>query len=137
MDEDVLTGAKEVILKYERAMYKFEFHKVMSLMDEYIRSANKYWSKNISAADAADDNEMRRKVLVNAFHMLKTATMLMHPIAPQGCEMLREYLNFGEDFWSWDNIFKTCAELCGDESEHEIKFLEPRIDFFPMYRSEE
>ena len=137
VDEDVLTGAKEVILKYERAMYKFEFHKVMSLMDEYIRSANKYWSKNISAADAADDNEMRRKVLVNAFHMLKTATMLMHPIAPQGCEMLREYLNFGEDFWSWDNIFKTCAELCGDESEHEIKFLEPRIDFFPMYRSEE
>ncbi len=137
VDEEVLTGAKEVILKYERAMYKFEFHKVMSLMDEYIRSANKYWSKNISAADAADDNEMRRKVLVNAFHMLKTATMLMHPIAPQGCEMLREYLNFGEDFWSWDNIFKTCAELCGDESEHEIKFLEPRIDFFPMYRSEE
>ena len=137
VDEDVLTGAKEVILKYERAMYKFEFHKVMSLMDEYIRSANKYWSKNISAADAADDNEMRRKVLVNAFHMLKTATMLMHPIAPQGCEMLREYLNFGKDFWSWDNIFKTCAELCGDESEHEIKFLEPRIDFFPMYRSEE
>ena len=137
VDEDVLTGAKEVILKYERAMYKFEFHKVMSLMDEYIRSANKYWSKNISAADAADDNEMRRKVLVNAFHMLKTATMLMHPIAPQGCEMLREYLNFGEDFWSWENIFKTCAELCGDESEHEIKFLEPRIDFFPMYRSEE
>lgn len=136
VDEDVLTGAKEVILKYERAMYKFEFHKVMSLMDEYIRSANKYWAKNISAADAADDNEMRRRVLVNAFHMLKTATELMHPIAPQGCEMLREYLNFGEDFWSWDNIFKTCAELCGG-SEHEIKFLEPRIDFFPMYRTEE
>lgn len=136
VDEDVLTGAKEVILKYERAMYKFEFHKVMSLMDEYIRSANKYWAKNISAADAADDNEMRRRVLVNAFHMLKTATELMHPIAPQGCEMLREYLNFGEDFWSWNNIFKTCAELCGG-SEHEIKFLEPRIDFFPMYRTEE
>ena len=43
-----------------------------------------------------------------------------------------EYLGFGKDFWSWDRIFDTLDDFCGEE-EHEIKFLEPRVDFFPMY----
>ena len=133
VDEEVLTGGKEVILKYERAMYRFEFHKVMSLMDEYIRSANKYWAKNIGEADKADDNDMRRRVMINTFHMVRVAVALMHPIAPSGCEMLREYLGFGKEFWSWDHIFDTLSDLCKGESEHQLKFLEPRIDFFPMY----
>lgn len=136
VSEEVLKSSEEIILKYERDMYKFEFHKVMSLMDEYIRSANKYWAKNIGEADKADDNEKRRQVLVDVFHMVRTAISLMHPIAPKGCEMLLEYLQLDdlENFWSWDNIFKTLADLCPGETEHSIKFLEPRVDFFPMYR---
>ena len=132
IDEDVLCDAKEVILKYERAMYKFEFHTVMNLMDAYIRNANKYWAKYIAEADKADDNELRMKVLRNAFYMVRVAAVLIHPVAPKGCEMLREYLGFGKDFWSWDRIFDTLDDFCGEE-EHEIKFLEPRVDFFPMY----
>lgn len=134
VSDEVLTASKEAILKYERAMYKFEFHKVMSLMDEYIRNANKYWAKNIGEADKADDNNMRRQVLIDVFHMVRTAASLMHPIAPQGCEMLREYLGFDESFWSWDKIFDTFSDMCPGETERELKFLEPRIDFFPMYR---
>ena len=134
VSDEVLHSAKEVVLKYERAMYKFEFHKVMSLMDEYIRNANKYWAKNIGAADKEDSNDMRRQVLIDTFHMVRTAVSLMHPIAPKGCEMLREYLGFGEDFWNWDRIFDTFADMCEGETEHKIKFLEPRVDFFPMYR---
>ncbi len=134
VSDEVLHSAKEVVLKYERAMYKFEFHKVMSLMDEYIRNANKYWAKNIGAADKEDSNDMRRQVLIDTFHMVKTAVSLMHPIAPKGCEMLREYLGFGEDFWNWDKIFDTFSDMCEGETEHKIKFLEPRVDFFPMYR---
>lgn len=134
VNDEVLRGAKEVVLKYERAMYKFEFHKVMSLMDEYIRSANKYWAKNIGEADKAGSNDMRRQVLIDTFHMVRTAVSLMHPIAPKGCEMLREYLGFGENFWSWDKIFDTFSDMCEGETEHKIKFLEPRVDFFPMYR---
>lgn len=134
VSDEVLRSAKEVVLKYERAMYKFEFHKVMSLMDEYIRNANKYWAKNIGAADKEDSNDMRRQVLIDTFHMVRTAVSLMHPIAPKGCEMLREYLGFGEDFWNWDKIFDTFSDMCEGETEHKIKFLEPRVDFFPMYR---
>lgn len=132
LDEEVIRDSKEVILKYERAMYKFEFHTVMSLLDTYIRNANKYWAKNIAEADKADDNELRMKVLANAFHMVRVAAVLMHPVAPKGCEMLREYLGFDEDFWSWDKIFDTLEDFC-EEAEHQLKFLEPRIDFFPMY----
>lgn len=132
LDAEVVRDAKEVVLKYERAMYKFEFHTVMNLMDAYIRNANKYWAKYIAEADKADDNELRMKVLRNAFHMVRVAAVLMHPVAPKGCEMLREYLGFGKDFWSWDRIFDTLNDFCGGE-EHELKFLEPRVDFFPMY----
>ena len=133
IDEDVLTASKEVILKYERAMYTFEFHTVMNLMDTYVRDANKYWAKNIAEADKADDTEMRLKVLRNVFHMVRTAAVLLHPIAPQGCEMLREYLGFNEDFWSWDRIFDTLNDFCEGETTHKLKFLEPRVDFFPMF----
>lgn len=133
LDEEVILGGKEVILKYERAMYKFEFHTVMSLMDVYIRNANKYWAKNIAEADKADDNALREKTLRNTFHMVRVAAVLMHPIAPKGTEMLREYLGFGEDFWSWDRIFDTLNDFCADEGEHKLKFLEPRVDFFPMF----
>lgn len=132
LDEDVVRDAKEVILKYERAMYKFEFHTVMNLMDSYIRNANKYWAKNIAEADKTDDNDLRMKVLRNAFYMVRVAAVLMHPVAPKGCEMLREYLGFGKDFWSWDRIFDTLDDFVG-EGEHQLKFLEPRVDFFPMY----
>lgn len=133
IDEDVLTASKEVILKYERAMYTFEFHTVMNLMDTYVRDANKYWAKNIAEADKADDTEMRLKVLRNVFHMVRTAAVLLHPIAPQGCEMLCEYLGFNEDFWSWDRIFDTLNDFCEGETTHKLKFLEPRVDFFPMF----
>lgn len=131
VSEEVKHAADETILKYEHAMYKFEFHTVMNLMDTYIRDANKFWAKNIK--DAESDDEKRNQVLVDTLHMVKTAMMLMHPIAPKGTELLREYLNLDKSIWSWDNIFKTLTEYLENETgDHTIKFLEPRFDFFPM-----
>lgn len=135
VDADVLQEAKETILKYERYMYRFEFHSVMSLMDTYIRNANKYWAKNIAAADKADDNELRMQVLRNVFHMVRTAAVLMHPITPKGTELIAEYLGFGGELWDWSRIFDTLYDFCGGK-EHELKFLEPRFDFFPMHESQ-
>jgi methionyl-tRNA synthetase len=62
--------------------------------------------------------------------MLRTATVLVHPIAPKGTEMVREYLNLDESFWNWDHIFDTVYDFMPDPSQHKLKFLEPRIDFF-------
>lgn len=132
VSDEVLRYAKETILKYERFMYKFEFHSIMSLMDTYIRDANKYWAKNIREAES--DGTARNQVITDTLHMVKTAMALMHPIAPEGTELLREYLALPEEIWSWEHIFETLTEFCGSmgETEHPIKFLEPRFDFFPM-----
>ncbi len=135
ISEEVLKDAKETILKYERYMYRFEFHSVMSLMDTYIRNANKYWAKNIAIADKEDNNELRMQVLRDVFHMVRVATVLMHPVAPEGTELLLSYLNLGEEFWDWNRIFDTLYDFC-DGKEHTLKFLEPRFDFFPMHESQ-
>ena len=132
VSEEVLHAAKETILKYEHAMYKFEFHTVMNLMDTYIRDANKFWAKNIKDAEA--DTEKRNQVLIDTLHMVKTAMVLMHPVAPKGTEQLCEYLGFGKDIWNWEHVFDTLRDLAkaNGETEHRLKFLEPRFDFFPM-----
>ncbi len=94
-------------------------------------------AKAKAEADKADDNELRRKWLVNVFHMIKTAAVLLHPIAPFGTEMVREYLDVGNDIWNWDNIFNPMADnILSGETEHKLKFLEPRMDFFKRHESQ-
>ncbi len=94
-------------------------------------------AKAKAEADKADDNELRRKWLVNVFHMIKTAAVLLHPIASFGTEMVREYLNVGNDIWNWDNIFDPMADnILSGETEHKLKFLEPRMDFFKRHESQ-
>lgn len=136
ISKEVLDNSYSTILEYERLMYKCEFHLVMNLMDTYIRSINKYWSKNIREAEVNNDNNLLTQVLADAFHMVRTAAVLMHPIAPQGTGMILEYLNLGENFWSWDQIFKTIYSFMDNPEEHKLKFLEPRVDFFKKHPSQ-
>lgn len=137
VDEDILAESEKAVLEYERFMYKFEFHQVTYVLDSYIRKASKYMAKAKAEADKADDNELRRKWLVNVFHMIKTAAVLLHPIAPVGTEMVRDYMNLDERLWNWDHIFDTLADsILKGKTEHELKFLEPRVDFFKRHESQ-
>lgn len=133
VSEEILEEANRTILEYERLMYKFEFHSVMNLLDTFIRNINKYWSKNIRTAEVNDDAELRTQVLIDTFHMVRVAAVLVHPIAPQGTEMIREYLNVDESFWNWDKIFDPIYSFMEDPNEHKLKFLEPRVDFFKKH----
>ncbi len=135
VSEEVVKESKETILRYEQYMYRFEFHSVMSLMDTYIRNANKYWAKNIAVAEKEDNQELRLQVLRDVFHMVRTAMVLMHPVAPEGTELLLSYLGFDDSFWSWERIFDGMDAFV-DGSEHTLKFLEPKFDFFPMHESQ-
>ncbi len=135
VDENILADAKKAVLDYERFMYRFEFHQATYVLDSYIRKASKYMAKALGDADKADDNEMRRKVLINVFHAIRTAAVLLHPMAPKGTEMVLEYLNLGKDFWSWDKIFDTLSDFTGGK-DHKLKFLEPRVDFFTRHPSQ-
>lgn len=133
---EILEEAERTILEFERLMCKHEFHLVMNLMDTYIRNVNKYWSKQMRQAEENQDEELRFQTVVDAFHMVRTATVLMHPIAPEGTEMILEYLNLGEDFWNWDRIFQPVYSFMDDPQEHRLKFLEPRVDFFKKHPSQ-
>ena len=135
IDEAVLADAKKAILDYERFLYRFEFHQATYVLDSYIRKASKYMVKNLGEADKNEDNELRRHTLVQVFHMIRTAAVLLHPMAPQGTEMLLEYLKLDRSFWSWERIFEPMSAFTGGE-DHELKFLEPRVDFFTRHPSQ-
>lgn len=155
--DQVRKDANETILAFERYMYNHEFHRLNDVMDTYIRNMNKYWVNNIRIAEANDDDMLRKQVLLDTFHAVRTITTLLHPIVPDGCEMVREYLGLGEELWDWDNIFKPLDELFllhdisyetnveekdnssvthKKGSEHQLKFLEPRVDFFKKHESQ-
>ncbi len=137
VDEQILADSEKAVLEYERFMYKFEFHQVTYVLDSYIRKASKYMAKAKAEADKADDNELRRKWLVNVFHMIKTAAVLLHPIAPEGTKMVQEYMQLDDDMWNWDYIFDPMSRnILKGEENHDIKFLEPRVDFFKRHESQ-
>lgn len=135
VDESILADAKKAILDYERFMYRFEFHQATYVLDSYIRKASKYMAKALGDADKADDNELRRTALINVFHTIRTAAVLLHPMAPKGTEMVLEYLQLDNEFWSWDRIFDTISDFTNGE-DHKLKFLEPRVDFFTRHPSQ-
>ena len=133
IDPDVREEAEQAVLNWEIFMHRQEFHRAMSVLDKYIRSVSKYWAKNVK-------NEMEAEeigpILVNVFHMVRTAVLLLHPIAPEGTEMVREYLGASEDFFNWDYCFEPVYRFVENGEDHRLKFLEPRVDFFPKHPSQ-
>ena len=140
---------ERVILAFERCMHRFETWSAMSLLDEFLRGVNKWWSQAsreaTSAGDDANQAAAIRAVLVDAFHYLRTAIVLLHPIAPRGSELVFSHLDIhaspsggcGEPhagFFSWAHIFEgmefwaTPAER--DEGSMTLVEIPPRYDFW-------
>ena len=138
---EVEDAARDALARYDRLMYKVELHGVMSLMDDFIRWSNKYWTEHIREAELSGDDEARRQVLVDTFHLLRVCTLLMHPIVPTGTEKICDYLNFDfEEFFSWNYDFDSTDELCSagelTDGRHRIRELPPRFDFFEKHPSQ-
>lgn len=133
---EILKESEEAILTYERHMYNHEFHSLTYVLDSYIRNMNKYWVNNMRIAETTNDNELRKKILIDSFHAVKTSAVLLHPIAPFGTEMIREFLNVDVKLWKWDYIFSSIYEIIGDYESHKLKFLEPKVDFFKKHESQ-
>ncbi len=136
VSDEVLHESCEAILEFERLMYRHEFHMIMNLMDTYIRNINKSWVRDMKLADENKETEFHSQVVIDAFHRLRTATVLMHSIAPEGTEMILDYLNLGEEFWDWERIFSTIYDFMDNPQEHSLKLLEPRVDFFKKHPSQ-
>lgn len=120
--EEIKAIMEKHVLEYEKHMYNHDFHRISYVLDDIIREASKYWSKNIKNEDK------KEQIVADALYACKVIAILVHPIAPEGCEMFRDYLNFGEELWNWDNIFAPLATYYREN--HSFKFLEPKIDFF-------
>lgn len=129
---EVLLQSQKTVVDYEKYMCAHEFHSVMNLLDSYIRGINKQWAANMKEENAS----LRLQTLADTFHMVRTAAVLLHPIAPSGTEMLLDYLNLGGEFWNWDRIFDTVYDFMPDKNSHALKFLEPRVDFFAKHASQ-
>ena len=122
-------------------MWKTELHRALSVCDAFLRGANKRWSdaskqaKVLEATDQAAGDAAMHQALVDAYHELRVACVLMHGIAPKGCELICEYFDIAPDvFFSWDHVFDTNDELLASLGEqpgtHRVKVLPPRFDFF-------
>ncbi len=128
--------ADACILEYERLMHRCELHQVMNLLDTFIRAINKRWADAMRRADTEGDDELRRQTLIDAFHSVRVALTLVHPIAPEGTEMARDYLNVDERLWNWEHIFAPLPFFFADGAAHRFRFLEPRVDFFRRHPSQ-
>ncbi|MCM1506715.1 MAG: class I tRNA ligase family protein [Ruminococcus flavefaciens] len=131
-EEKFIKEAEKAVLEYERHMSKFAFHQCTYVLDSYIRNGSKYMAKNVTAD--AEDKEKLAQALANLFYMIRIAGVLLHPLAPFGTEKLREYLQVGEEIWSWETILEPLTYFTGEN--HKLKFLPPRTDFFTRHESQ-
>ena len=129
VSKEILENSNRAILNYENHMYRFELHQVYNDLDSYIRNASKYWAKN------SKDEENIRQTLIDAFYMLKVATVLSHPVVPMGCEKICDYLNINKDlFFNWEYIFDGLDRFVDDN--HKLKTLQEKEDFFVKHPSQ-
>ncbi|MCR4923904.1 MAG: class I tRNA ligase family protein [Lachnospiraceae bacterium] len=123
--------AEKKMLEYERHMYNQEFHRISYVLDEFIRESNKNWAARSREADKNNDKEAWRELLVDTFYSCKVMAVLLHPIAPDGCEMFMDYLNIPEDKrWDWELILEPISKYFDEGEDFKVKYLEPRVDFF-------
>lgn len=130
----IIDEGKNAILDFELSMYNHEFHSLTYLLDTYIRNANKYWVNSMKQAESANDDELRKQVLIDSFHAVRVIMTLLHSIAPTGCEMIRTYLRADKRIWSWDYIFEPITFFL--DSNEKLEYLEPKIDFFKKHESQ-
>lgn len=131
--EEIKAMAQKAVLEYERHMYNHDFHRISYVLDDFIRAVNKHWVNNVKTADATGNIEFRRQLIIDCFYACKIMAVLIHPIAPEGCEMFKEYLILGDELWNWDYILEPIAAYVDDIEKHKVKYLEPRVDFFKKH----
>lgn len=129
----IIELSKKTVAEYERHMYNHDFHRISYTLDDYIREVNKHWVNNVKKADNNNDPELRKQIVADCFYACKIIAILVHPIAPNGCEMFREYMNIDKSLWNWDKILEPLTAYVGELSKHELKELLPRVDFFKKH----
>ena len=135
VSSDIKEEGENLILDCERLIYDEKFHVVLNKLDGYIRNINKLFVK--LSKEYKWNTEEANQGIVDALYMIKVATLLSHPIMPNGTEMIADYLNLDkEKFFNWEYCFKELPFFYDNESNHKIKELLPRVDFFKKHPSQ-
>jgi methionyl-tRNA synthetase len=130
VSQEVLKDCQMTILNYERSMASQNLHQTFGNAEKMIRRANKWWSKISRSIDWDNPGDEVNQPLIDLFHYVRVATVLMHPIAPTGAERVLSHLNMDERFWSWEHIFESNHFFVNDPYEHQLVEVPPRTDFF-------
>ncbi len=136
ISEEAETMALDAALDFEQAMFKAEFHVGMNILDMYVREVNKYWSREMKLADGEDNTEKRLQVLADCFHMLKTAMLMVHPVAPVSTEKLAHFMHLTANAFDWANLNASLYDLLDPAFEGKLEFLPPRTDFYEKHPSQ-
>ncbi len=128
VSDSVKEAADEAIVKVENHMATQSFYLVMNTLEEYFRLINKEISALFKPFGDAFDKAAFDQAVIDATHMVKTATVLAHPIAPQSTEKVMKFMNLPESVFSWDNIFDNIDKIT--ENGHKFNVLEPKSDFY-------
>ena len=129
VDEKVREMVNSAALEFERHMYNHDFHRITYVLDSLIRDVNKHWVNNVKIAEKEENIELRTQILVDCLYGVKVITTLLHPIAPTGCDMVKEYLGVDDRIYDWNHIFDDLSDWINPD-EHVFQFLEPKVDFF-------
>jgi methionyl-tRNA synthetase len=123
------------ILEVEAAMMRQEFHRAYEAIGVLVKDINRRWSATKPYAEECE-KMARRQALADAFHAVRTAAVLLHPVAPEGTERIRCHLKVDEDFWDWAKVFAPVYVFMDEPLVHRIEPLKPREDFFPKHPSQ-
>lgn len=129
---NVKAECEKTVLLFEAAMHGHNYNAALSIIDVFVKAMNKDWAERTAGIS---ESNIPAQAMIDGFHMMRTAAVLLHPIAPEGTEMIREYLNVDASFWSWDHIFEPIPFFTKDAS-HRFKELPPRVDFFRKHPSQ-
>ena len=132
----VLADAERALLNYERSMHRKFFPQAFGGAEKYIRGVSKTWNRETQNVDFEGNPSALDQLLIDTFHALRVAAIMMHPFVPAGCEKIREQLALGEEFWSWEHVFEPVYFFMDDPHTHQPKLLEPRQDFFERHPSQ-
>lgn len=133
VDEDIMAESKDLIIRYENLMNEQKFHVIMNILDNYIREINKYFVK--WTREFENDEIKYEQIIVNTMQKIRTAAVLLHPIAPNGTELLKEYLNVNNNYFNWDYIFES-YDFFINLKPYKLKEIPPKFDFFAKHSSQ-
>ena len=127
VSEDIIEASEKLILSFEKLFAAQEFHSAVELVGGYIRDINKLWTEQKPYAEDCPTPQ-RHQALIDAFHMVRVAVTLLHPVAPTGTEKVREQLGIGPELWDWSHIFDGLDKFL--PAGHRFPHLPERSDFF-------